>query len=272
MSAAVRRPLTEIEPCRLVVPEAALRRLRLRLGRGIATGEALDASLAYGAPLDLLSELVDYWLHDFRLERQHVIDLPTFTTELDEGEWCFVHARSSEAFAVPILLLHGYSGSLAELERVIEPLANPRIHGKRASDAFHVVCPGLPGFGLSEGALDAGAIAGGCAALMTRLGYSRYVVHGCDLGANIALALAALDSAHVVGLHVSGLPSYPAENSSDLASLTRHEKSQLALLTELQEELSFQLPESPIERLAFALARLEHATDSAENAAGAAHC
>ncbi len=267
MNAAIRRHPTEIEPCRLVVPEAALRRLRLRLGRGVATGEALDASLAYGAPLDLLYELLDYWLHDFRLDRQQVIDLPTFTTELDDGEWCFIHARSSEAFALPILLLHGYSGSLAELELVIEPLADPRIHGASAGDAFHVVCPGLPGFGLSEGAPNAGTIAEGCAALMARLGYSRYVVHGSDLGANIALRLATLDGAHVAGLHVTALPSYPAENSSDLASLTRHEKSQLALLTELQEELSFQLPESPIARLAFALARLEHETQSSENAA-----
>ncbi len=264
MNADVRRLPTEIEPCRLAVPEAALRQLRLRLGRGIATGETLDASIAYGATLDALSELVDYWLHDFELERERLFELPTFTTRLDDDEWCFAHARSPEAFAVPILLLHGYSGSLSELGPLLEPLANPRAHDANPSDAFHVVCPALPGFGLSEGTVNARAIAEGCAALMRRLGYSRYVVHGSDLGANLALTLAAIDSAHVAGLHVTALPAYPCENADEMASLTGREKSQLALLTELRDELSFQLPESPIEQLAFALARIEDGEERPE--------
>ena len=266
MNADVHRAQTEIEPCRLAVPEAALRRLRLRLGRGAATGEAWDASLAYAAPFDLVSELCDYFCHDFDLERLALFDLPTFTTRLDEDEWCFVHARSPETFAVPLLLLHGYSGSVAELAPLVRPLSNPRAHAGNAHDAFHVVCPALPGFGLSEGAVDARAIAEGCAELMQRLGYLRYVVHGSDLGAQLALKLAEIDSAHVAGLHVTALPAYPSEDASDMASLTSQEKSQLARLSELRQELAFQLPESPIQALAFALAQLEEAPKPPPNA------
>jgi epoxide hydrolase len=266
MNVDVHRHPTEIEPYQLAVPEAALARLRLRLGRGAATGEALDASLAYGAPFDVVSELGDYWLEEFDLESQAGFDLPLFTTWFDQEKWCFAHARSPETFAVPLLLLHGYSGSLAEVAQVGVQLASPRTYAASASDAFHVVCPALPGFGLSDPAPNAHAIAEGCAALMQRLGYSRYVVHGSDLGANLALTLAAVDGEHVAGLHVTALPSYPTEALDEVASLTRHEKSQLALLTELRDELSFQLPESPLEQLAFALARLEHGANTAKSA------
>ena len=265
MNADLRRHLTEIEPCRLAVPEAALARLRLRLGRGAATGEALDASLAYGAPFELVDQLGDYWLHDFELERQPLFDLPLFETQLETDTWSFLHARSPEAFALPILLLHGYSGSLAEWQRVVAPLSNPRSHDASANDAFHVVCPALPGFGLSAGATNAHALAEGCATLMQRLGYSRYLVHGSELGANIALTLAAIDSRHVAGLHVTALPSYPSESADDMASLTGLEKSQLARLTELYHELRFQLPRSPLEHLAFALARLENRIGDAQS-------
>lgn len=266
MNSDVHRDLTELEPCRPAVPEAALRRLRLRLGRAAASGETFDAGLAYGAPVEVLSELVDYWRTGFELERQGWFELPLFTTRFDERRWCFAHVRSPETCALPLLMLHGYSGSLAEPAQIAAWLANPRAHAASPGDAFHVVCPALPGFGLSDAAADPPAIARACAALMQRLGYTRYVVHGSDLGANLALALAAVDSRHVAGLHVTALPSYPTDDFDEVASLTQPEKSQLALLTELRDELSFQLPETPLEQLAFALARLDHG-QSLENAA-----
>jgi pimeloyl-ACP methyl ester carboxylesterase len=251
MNADIRRS-SEIEPYRLRVPEVALGRLRLRLGRGTTTGETLAASLAYHAPFDELCELVDYWCTDFELERQALLELPCFSSQIAERDVCFVHARSRESFAMPLLLLHGYSGSLAEFESIIEPLT-----AGGAKAAFHVVCPSLPGFGLSRGAPHVRALAEANAELMARLGYTRYLVHGSDLGANIALELAAVDSAHVAGLHVTALPAFPGETPEELASLTRTEKSQLALLTEFHERLAFQLPRSPIEQLAFALVGLD---------------
>ncbi len=237
------------------LPEAALRRLRLRLGRGAATGEAWDASLMYGVPWDTLSELVEYWLDGFAFERGARLDTPCFKTELVGGVWSFTHVRSPQPRAVPLLMLHGYSGSPWEHERVVEPLTRPRAHGADAQRAFHVVCPGLPGFGLSQGRPH--AIAQNCAALMQRLGYTRYLVHGSDLGANLALALGACDGAHVLGLHLTALPTYPAETAEQMAQLSQPEKSQLARLTELHDEQSFHLPESAIEGLAFSLAAFD---------------
>ena len=248
---------TEPAPWRLTVPDAALARFRLRLGHDAGSGEARDAGLLYGVPDDAVEWLTAHWLHDFELEQQPVCGLPTFKAELDGTSWSFVHARSPEAAAIPLLLLHGYSGSVAEMAGVMEPLVNPCAHGAAASEAFHVVCPALPAFGLSEAVLDVRAMAEGCAALMQRLGYSRYLVHGSDLGANLALSLAELDGAHVAMVHVTALPTYPQETPEEMAHLTRAEKSQLALLSQLREELAFGLPESPIEALAFALARLE---------------
>jgi len=154
---------------------------------------------------------------------------------------------------MPLLLLHGFTASLAEFQNLIEPLTTR----PSASTAFHVVCPSLPGFGLSTRLSSPRAAAQACAGLMQRLGYQRYVVHGGDLGANIALELAALDPAHVAGLHVTGICAYPADDHEALGNLTGQEKSQLCRLTELREELCFNLPCSPIEELAFTLARID---------------
>jgi pimeloyl-ACP methyl ester carboxylesterase len=257
MNAQVRSFTTHTEPLRLGLPEAAWLRLRLRLGRGAATGEVLDASIAYGAPFEELSRLVERWSYDFELETQPVFALPSFTLQGGERSLDFVHARSSEPFAMPLLLLHGYAGSCAEFQRVIEPLTTPSAHDGSVDDAFHVVCPALFGTSGSAPPPSLRALAEDCAALMQQLGYSRYVVHGSDLGANLALELAALDTARVAGLHISALPAYPGQEPHELTSLTSHEKSQLARLSELYEELAFHLPESPIEALAFALTRIE---------------
>ena len=259
MNADVRHALTDNEPHRLRVPDAAAWRLRQRLEQSAATGECLTASLGYGAPPEVLDALVDYFCDGFELEQQPLFDLPLFATQLAETEICFVHARSREPCALPLLLLHGYSGSLAEFQDSIPALANPSPSANARAPTFHVVCPALPGFGLSSGAPDARELARAYAALMAQLGYARYLVHGSDLGANIALELAALDGAHVAGAHVTALPAFPSDSLEDLCSLTSAEKSQLARLTELHEELWFKLPESPVEQLAFALSRVDDA-------------
>lgn len=256
MNAKVCRSPTEIRPLQPSLPEAALHRLRLCVSRGLATGEPWDAALAYGVPGDVVSALGRYWLEGFEPERQPLLSAPWFTTELHGSECGFVHARAAERDARACLLLHGYSGSPAEL--MLDALS--LVEGA-PSDACHVVCPSLPGFGLSSESASVEAIAEGYATLMARLGYSRYVIHGSDLGASIALRLAALDSTHVAGVHVTALPAYPGEAPEAMVGLTSAEKSQLARLSELHDELGFLLPETPLEALAFALARLEHDTD-----------
>jgi epoxide hydrolase len=234
MNAEIRGQAAEPTPRRLVLPEVAWQRLRTRLGRSVASGEALDASIEYGAPPELLSELLERWVHRFEPESQPLFHLPCFQW----GELCFVHARASAANdAAPLLLLHGFSGSLAEFQHVVEPLT---------TSGLHVVCPELSSFASVE------AAAASCASLMARLGYERYLIHGSDLGAAVARQLAAQDAERVLALHVTSLPAYPSGDEA----LTSAEKSQLARCTELYDELWHALPESPLEELAFAATRL----------------
>jgi pimeloyl-ACP methyl ester carboxylesterase len=257
MNAEVRRLNAVLEPLRLELPDAALRRLRLRLGRALSTGEALEVGLAYGVDPDELGRLVEYWRNDFELERQSLAEPRCFClSSADDDELCFTHARSPEAWAMPLLLLHGYSGQLLEFRAIVPALCDPRAHGATPGVAFHVVCPSLPGFGWSAPAPDLRAMAERCALLMKQLGYSRYAVHGSDLGACVALELAALDAEHVVGVHVTSVPAYPDEDPFELSLLTGPEKSQLSELTWLRERLAFLLPESPVEALALAVSGL----------------
>jgi len=265
MNADVRRPQAHLEPLRLNIPEAAWQRLRLRLGRSLAGGEPLEVALAYGVAPDELGQLLDYWLNDFDLDEQPLSELPCFELGGD-SPLSFVHLRSAEALALPLLLLHGYSGSLAEFTNLLPALVEPRAHGASPVAAFDAVCPSLPGFGLSGAVPCARAAAEQLAALMARLGYSRYVVHGSDLGASIGLELATLDAAHVAAVHVTSLAAYPAEDPFELASLSGPEKSQLAGLAELRNRLLFQLPDAPLAALGFALSQLDaEALDAAED-------
>jgi epoxide hydrolase len=247
MNADLRSHWSEPEPIRLEVPGAARTRLRSRLDHPGAEQQAYGASLAYGVSPAELMELVDSWRDELGLP-ERLLALPCFESHSAGQRLCFVHTRAQRVGALPLLLLHGYSGSLVELGGLAPAL----------SDAgCDVVSPALPGFGSS--CASSSAFVDACAALMRQLGYSRYAVHGSDLGACVALELAARDGAHVAALHVSHVPAYPGPDPSDFASLTTPEKSRLARLTELNEQLQFQLPETPMEELAFALSRLDDA-------------
>src|SRR6185503_13859948 len=159
----------------------------------------------------------------------------------------FLHVRSRQQAPVPLLLLHGFSGSLAEFASVMEPLT---------ASGINVVCPELSDLSWGDAPVSSRSVAKACSELMRRLGYSRYAVHGSDLGSSLALELAALPGSRVAAVHVTELLAYP-ETPRELNELSCTEKSQLARLTELHDELAFQLPQTPIEALAFALTRLE---------------
>jgi len=247
MNAVARSYGFEIEPHRLSAPDAVSTRLRQRLGREVRTGEALAACLAYGASWPALCELVRYLQDGFQLEQQALFDLSCFEARLGNARLCFVHERSSQRSALPLLLLHGYSASLAEFQAHVLPLA-AGAHGR----AHHVVCPSLPGFGFSGGAQDARATAELCAALMARLGYARYMVHGSELGAKVALELAALDEEHVVAAHVTSVAAYPAAEP-----LSPPEKSRAIRLFELESELALAGTAAPLAELARALSQVD---------------
>jgi pimeloyl-ACP methyl ester carboxylesterase len=258
MNALARHPLEGILERDLELPHARLSRLRLRLGHDRETGKVAAASWLYGVDPRELAELVDRWCDELDSRHRPASVAPWFTLDSAGVELSFAHRRSREPSALPLLLLHGFWGSLLELECLAAPLVDPAAHEASARDAFHVVCPALPGFGVSPagGQLSVSDIADACVELMARLGYRRYVVHGSDLGSTVAAHVAARDPEHVAALHVTCLQAFPDEASGELAGLTSAEKSQLAGSSALHAELRDELPESPIEDLAFALQKL----------------
>ncbi len=176
--------ITDVQPFRIDVPEADLADLRDRLARTRWPDELPDAGWSMGVPLGYLQRLAEYWRsgYDWRVHEARLNRLPQFTTTIDEQRVHFLHLRSPEPDALPLIVTHGWPGSIVELTPVVEALADPRSHGGDPADAFHVVAPSLPGFGFSGPTHEAGwntaRIARAWAELMRRLGYRRYGAQG----------------------------------------------------------------------------------------------
>ena len=156
---------------------------------------------------------------------------PQFTTQIDGANVHFLHVRSPEPAARPLILTHGWPGSVAEFLDVIGPLTNPGAHGGDPADAFHLVIPSVPGYGFSGPVAETGwdlmRVARAWAELMRRLGYDRYIAQGGDFGALASLALAAVDHEHVVGAHVNFLPTAPSGDPAELDELTESDLARL---------------------------------------------
>ena len=199
----------EIRPFRIDVPQEDLDDLSDRLGRTRWPGEIVGAGWDRGAPLDYLKELAEYWRtsYDWREWEARLNGFPQFATTIDGQDVHFLHVRSPEPGAFPLILGHGWPGSVVEFLDVIGPLTDPRSHGGDPADAFHLVIPSLPGFGFSgpvrEPGWDSFRIAGAFAGLMARLGYERYGAQGGDFGAFISPDLGRVDEDHVAGVHVN---------------------------------------------------------------------
>jgi pimeloyl-ACP methyl ester carboxylesterase len=236
-------PRSPIEPFELVVPDAAVRKLWLQLERARDRAEVWDASLRYGVPLDQLSRLVDYWCDDFdfRGGEARLNELAL----LAHAGTCFFQLRAGPG-ALPVLLLHGSFGSMAELRGVATALS---------ARGFDVVVPELTGS-------DVERATRACADLMAALGYQRYALHGTERGAAIAQRLAQLVSHRVAGLHLGAPWALPGPDPLELARLSGAEKSQLALLVHLQQSLPHELSCTPIEHLAQALEQLADAFEA----------
>ncbi|HEX4217130.1 MAG TPA: epoxide hydrolase, partial [Acidimicrobiales bacterium] len=199
----------EITPFELDVPEAELADLRTRL---LATRwpspETVD-DWSQGIPLAYVREVCDYWARDYdwRPVEGRLNGLGQFLTVLDGLRIHFVHARSPEPDALPLLLTHGWPGSVVEFLKVIGPLTDPVAHGGRAEDAFHVVCPSLPGYGFSDKPTAPGwtveRIAAAWSGLMGRLGYDRYGAQGGDWGAAVTGMIPLTDPDHCAGIHLT---------------------------------------------------------------------
>ena len=235
--------MSKIEPFRIQIPEAELADLRERLARTRWSAEIPGAGWERGVPVGYLRELAGYWAesYDWRKYEAELNGFPQFTTTIDGQNLHFLHVRSPHPGATPLLLIHGWPGSVVEFLDVIAPLTDPVAYGADAADAFHLVIVSLPGFGFSgpvpgPGWTD-GRVAAAFTELMARLGYDRYGVQGGDVGAFVAPYLGRLAPDRVIGIHVNNLVTFPTGDPADMAALTKAEQQRLAEMKRWQEEL-----------------------------------
>ncbi|MEV1003857.1 epoxide hydrolase family protein [Nonomuraea sp. NPDC050202] len=205
---------TEIEPYPIHVPGRDLADLRARLDRVRLPERETVPDATQGIELDRLGTLLDAWRqHDWRATEARWNTIPHYRASLDGLRIAFWHVRSPEPAALPLVLTHGWPGSVLEFENVIGPLTDPVAHGGSASDAFHVVVPALPGFGFSERpgerGWNPGRTARAWAGLMAALGYERFGAHGGDWGAYVSTELARQVPDRVAGLHLTMPPASP---------------------------------------------------------------
>jgi pimeloyl-ACP methyl ester carboxylesterase len=219
---------------RIEIPDAALRDLRERLERTRWPEAETVEDWSQGVPLAYLRELCRYWAeqYDWRATEARLNALPQFRTEINGLGIHFLHVRSPHADALPLVITHGWPGSIVEFLKVLGPLTDPTAHGGDAADAFHVVCPSLPGYGFSDKPARPGwgleRIAAAWAVLIARLGYERYGAQGTDWGTSISTSLAQQDSDHVVGIHLT--PPLAPPDPATFDDLTERERAALASL------------------------------------------
>jgi microsomal epoxide hydrolase len=229
----------ELRPFRVDVPEAVLDDLRDRLARTRWPDQIPNTPWDYGTDLTYLQDLCETWRTDFdwRKQEERFNRWPHFLTDIDGTQVHFIHARSPEPDAFPLIITHGWPGSVSEFLDIIDPLIAPSAHGAAGRIAFDVVCPSIPGYGWSGPTTDPGwdvmRVAQAWQTLMARLGYERYGAQGGDWGAMISATLAKVDEAHVAGLHSNMLLAFPA-NAGEL-TLTETEAADLAAAGEFMQ-------------------------------------
>jgi len=268
---------TEIRPFQIDVPDEAITVLRRRITSIRWPSMELVADRSQGVQLATITELARYWAadYDWRAFEARLNALPQFKTEIDGVDVHFIHVRSPHADPMPLIITHGWPGSIIELLGVIGPLTDPAAHGGSASDAFDLVLPSLPGFGYSaepaETGWDPGRIARAWAELMRRLGYTRYVAQGGDLGAYVCDEMGRQAPAGLLGIHLNLLktallgppPAKPSEaERAALAAIAIMQTSGYGYFLEQAtrpQTIGYALLDSPV---ALAAWMLDHDTDS----------
>jgi len=233
-----------IRPFHVNIPEAELTDLRRRIVATRLPERETVTDFSQGVPLATVQKLARYWAseYDWRKVEARLNAVPNFITEIDGLDIHFIHVRSKHENALPVLISHGWPGSIVEQLKIIDPLTNPTAHGGRAEDAFDVVIPSLPGYGFSGKSTGIGwdpdRIARAWAELMQRLGYTRYVAQGGDWGTPISSAMARHSPAGLLGIHINLPATVPPEVAAALgggpvpAGLSEKERAVLdALMT-----------------------------------------
>ena len=273
----------QISPFRIEIPQADLDDLRSRLARTRWPDQLQGVGWDYGIPLGYLRDLVDYWrtAYDWRVHERQLNDFPQFTTAISGQRVHFMHVRSPEPDALPLVMTHGWPGSVVEFTQVIGPLTDPRAHGGDPADAFHLVIPSLPGYGFSGPLTETGWTDGHTAAalveLMDRLGYHRYGVQGGDVGAFIGPLMGRAAPDRIIGVHVNALVTFPTGDPADMAALTEADRARLAAMQQWQERsgaymqlqgtrpqtIAHALTDSPAGLLAWIVEKFQDWTDPA---------
>ena len=276
---------TETRPFRIDIPQADIDDLRDRLVRTRWPDELPGVGWARGVPLGYLQELAAYWADGFDWHKQEarLNELSQFVTRIDGQPIHFLHVRSPEPAALPLLLTHGWPSSPIEFLKVIDPLTDPAAHGGEAADAFHLVIPSLPGYGFSTPVAQPGwgnlfRVAQAWAELVRRLGYDRYAVQGTDVGAGVAGMLAMVDPGRVAGVHLTGtaagMPFGPPIQLDGLSPADRaraerfnaYQAEQLGYLhiqATRPQTLAYALNDSPVGQLAWIVEKFREWTDPA---------
>jgi len=221
---------TAVRPFRVDLPEEAIAELRRRIAATRWPSRELVTDRSQGVQLATIQELARYWANDYDLRRgeARLNALPQFVTEIDGVDIHFIHVRSPHADALPLIMTHGWPGSVIELLDSVGPLTDPTAHGGRAEDAFDLVLPSLPGYGFSgeptEVGWDPGRVARAWAELMRRLDYTRYVAQGGDVGASVTDAMGRQAPEGLLGIHTNLLltalgGAMPAETEQERAAL-----------------------------------------------------
>jgi pimeloyl-ACP methyl ester carboxylesterase len=276
---------SDIRPFRIQIPQRDLDDLHDRLASTRWPDEAPGTGWERGVPVGYLRDLAGYWQkgYDWRAAEAALNEIPQFVTTIDGQPIHFLHVRSAEPSALPLLLTHGWPSSPVEFLRVIGPLTDPRSFGGDPADAFHVVIPSLPGYGFSTPVRQPGwgnmfRIAQAWAQLMTRLGYERYAVQGTDVGSGVSGILAMIDAARVAGVHLTGtgaaMPFGPPVrpdglSGADRARAERFNTAQsdgfgyLHMQATRPATLGYGLTDSPAGQLAWIVEKFREWTDPA---------
>ena len=267
---------TEIRPFRADMPEDAIADLRRRIAAARWPSKELVDDRSQGVQLATNQELARYWTthYDWRTCEAKLNALPQFKTDIDGVEIHFIHARSSHPDALPLIMTHGWPGSVIELLETVGPLTDPTAHGGSPDDAFHLVLPSIPGYGFSAEPTEigwyAGRVAQAWAELMRRLGYTRYVAQGGDQGASVTDAMARQTPEGLIGIHTNLLvtalarsgPSETAEERAAADALAAFRKTGFGYFLEQAtrpQTIGYALLDSPV---ALAGWMLDHDTDS----------
>ena len=270
--------MTEVQPFRIAVPDDVLADLRRRLAATRWPEPECVDDWSQGMPLSYTRELAAYWAegYDWRARESALNRFDQFTTEIEGLDIHFIHQRSPHADAFPLIITHGWPGSVVEFQKVIEPLTDPTAHGGRAEDAFHVVCPSLPGYGFSgkpsATGWNVGKIADAWETLMVRLGYERYGAQGGDWGAAVTTQIGR-NRGHCVAIHTNmpiALPPAGAlDNPTDedqraLAALDyyrRWDSGYAKQQSTRPQTLGYGLVDSPVAQLAWIIEKFWSWTD-----------